>query len=275
MGLIDEFEDLSKPDYEWLAESVQPPPSPPASDIKIRLDGFFRLTYSDAYTAAWQALLPRAKELAIPILYLQRHALELRIKDLIRSCLAIRDEMHLGHEVFGLPEPSALQTEARVTTGHKFEKLFNCLVRNLEILNLPPLPEEYQRARELLEVVEDGDETRLRYDTSMGSWRPSFDYDTDQPKVADIGEISNLLTAIGTVRERLGPDPRDEPVSFIDHVAHAGFIVNDGIGFELQRLEKRTRKNEVTWRLEPRPAIHDGHPDFSGALDLIHPAALC
>ena len=79
------------------------------------MDGFFKAGYADAYSAAWQALLPRATELAIPIVYLQRHALELIVKDLIGSCLAIRDTMDLGREVFGFPGPDALETESRTT----------------------------------------------------------------------------------------------------------------------------------------------------------------
>jgi len=262
--LLEKLKNQPKPDYEWLSERIAPPAHAPTSNIKVRLDGFFSPSYADAYTAAWQELLPKAKELAIPILYLQRHALELIIKDLIGSCLAIRNELRLGCDVFGLPGPDAPETDAWVTEGHKFGKLFPCLERNLEILKLPPLPDEYRMARELLELVEDGDETRLRYHTLRKSRELSFSYDSKKPKVGDIGQIAKLLTTIQLEHERYGPDPRDEPVSFIDYLAHRSMGVHDDIVFKLQDLEKLTKEDKVVWRLGSTDGMSadDDHPQM-------------
>lgn len=261
---LERLKNQPKPDYEWLSARIRPPEEAPTSNIKVRLDGFFSPSYAGAYMAAWQELLPKAKELAIPILYLQRHALELTIKDLIQSCLGIRDAMHLACDVFGLPGPDAPETDARVIEGHKFRELFSSLRRNLEILKLPSLPDEYQKARELLEDVEDGDETRLRYHTLRKARGLSFSYDSKKPKIADIGQIAKLLTTIQLEHEHFGPDPRDEAVSFIDHLAHRSIGVHDDIMFKLQDLEKRTNEGKVVWRLESTKgmSVADDYPDL-------------
>ena len=256
--LRERLKHIPQPDYEWRSETIQPPPEVSSSDIKVRLDGFFMAGYAEAYMAAWQALMPRATELAIPILYLQRHTLELLVKDGIQSLVAIRDEMQLGHEVLGLTAPDGLETEARKLKGHDFKPLFKCLSRNLEILKLPELPEEYRQARELLEVIEQEDTTRLRYET-LNSGHASFSHSPNKPKVAHIGRISKLLTTIATVHELVGDDPHEIPDSFMGLIVKRAISVHDDIQSALGRLEKSTEKDEVVWRLTPTPAIPDGH----------------
>jgi hypothetical protein len=102
----------SKPEYDWLAEEIKSSTVTVTADIKVRLDGFFPVEYRDAYMAAWRELMPRASELAFPLPYLQRHALELIIKDTIRSLLDARHEARLGYATFGLPAKKAVVDRA-------------------------------------------------------------------------------------------------------------------------------------------------------------------
>ena len=82
---------------------------------------------------------------------------------------------------------------------------------------------------------------------------------------ADIGQITRLLTTIESQHERLGPDPGDEPESFVDHLAHLSVDVHYDIVFKLQDLEKLTKEDKIVWRLGSTDgmSVDDDHPQMS------------
>jgi hypothetical protein len=245
---------MPKPAYKWRA-GADSTPVPDPGDIKVRLDTPFAASYATEYAAAWGTLVARAEQYAIPLLYLQRHTLELVVKEAIVSLLVIRDNMHVGHDLFDLPEPPLKPKEARKAFGHAYEPLFKSLTANLEAFDLLPIPEEFERARTLLEGIEDDEDTRLRYETLKDRWRGSFDFDNQRPRIADIGELTRLLSKIVYEHWQLDADDHGHPTSFMERIGQRSSLVHSDVKEALETLERKTRTQEVKWTLTRTPTL--------------------
>lgn len=60
----------------------------------------FAPDYMDLYYESWRHLEPQAKRLGVPILYLQRHTLELALKAVLGTALESKKNWQLAHDVF-------------------------------------------------------------------------------------------------------------------------------------------------------------------------------
>jgi hypothetical protein len=233
-------------------------PKADPDDTTIRLGGLFAPGYVEAYMAAWKELLPNARALAIPILFLQRHTLELIVKDVIHDLLITREEIRLGHEVFGLParadvvDPDTWQTQwTRLHKEHGFKRLFRDLAKNLKLLELPDLPPEYNKAKELIHSVDRGNGTRFRYDTD---WKRQPSFGVSKRPIAPIRELEPLLETIIAVHSPVS-ERGEEPVSFRDHIYQHWVDVNHDVGAAVRRLEERTRNGAVVWNPSRNPPL--------------------
>lgn len=267
--------------YVRLSHDIKLDPDVTPSHGKVRLGGFFAISYTKAYTAAWQRLLSSSRQLAIPILYLQRHTLELVVKDILESLLNAREEMEMCRDVFG-PEsqddPGDMKEWAEdmklVNVCHTFDDLLECLERNRKILGLLDLPQDFYSAKALLDHIEDGDPTRLRYSTVRGagwtrkkprmvsSFEGSF---RAEPKIADLDALSPVLSRIVCVHHALSDPagPNQKASSFIDHVWMCEQYKRSRIASRLHQLDTATRAGLIVWKetTEPRLIIK-GHTDF-------------
>jgi len=200
-------------DYDYVAEHVELPALVTPSHSKIRLDGnVFSIDYMTAYAAAWQHLAERAKELTIPLLYTQRHSLELILKGVLRTLLAVRYQLQLGHEMFGWPLAPKLNDQQdwdddweRSHREHKFELLFGVINKNRELLELPPLPADFRAAAALFDELDpDGDGARFRYPVvwdkqiraRVSSFPRHFGEPEEKPRIAQLKELSAVLARV-------------------------------------------------------------------------------
>jgi hypothetical protein len=243
----------------------------------IRLGGLFAPGYIESYAAAWRELLPKAREVAIPILFLQRHTLELIVKDVIHDLLITREEIRLGHEVFGLPaildviDQDTWSTQwKRLHREHEFDPLFDDLTTNLKLLDLPQLPSEYQTAKDLVHSVDDGAGTRFRYDTDR-TRRRSFGI-TERP-IAPIAELASILETIISVHSRVSERGAD-PVSFLDQIYQHWVGVNYDVGAAVHQLEERTRNDQVVWTRAKAPQVESGRNSDYDSIGPFHDTCL-
>ena len=123
---------------------------------------FRRPPYAAAYVAAARWTLDRAAdddlldEMAMPITYLQRHSLELIIKDLLGVASDIdASRKHLD---------TGCHVEVAVPHDHVLQELAALLLQRLKAVGYDCPPEIVDLAKELSEF-EDADETRTRYAT--------------------------------------------------------------------------------------------------------------
>lgn len=134
----------------------------------IRIGSIFGPSYMESYAEAWRGLLPNAVNLALPLLYLQRHTFELLVKELLIGTLETRAELHALDDLFGTTkgagplDPDDLE---KAYTTHALGELFPCLERNLRALRRPTLPDEFVKLRKLFTDVDEDRPDRLRYDT--------------------------------------------------------------------------------------------------------------
>jgi hypothetical protein len=272
---------ITPTDYEYIAEHIELSPYIEPSHAKVRLDGgVFSIGYTKAYTAAWQQLLHRTQELAIPILYLQRHHLELAVKDTLQSLLAIRYELQTGHEVFGwdLEHEAADKEDWRANfdlshSEHAFEPLFNAIDNNLRLLRLPELPSDFQKARTLFQgIEEEGKGTRFRYALQrvsrkttrvVGSFPDGFFARDQAPMIAKFDELSAALGQIACVHCRLSDGRSSPPSTFWDHLAEKGEEIYWTLAHELSTIEELTRRRAVVWEWTSTPRLDlREHADF-------------
>ena len=171
----------------------------------IRIGALFGPSYIESYAEAWKGLLPNARKLALPVLYLQRHTLELLVKELLLGALETRSELHALDDLFGTatsagpPDPDDLE---KAHTTHAFGELFPCLERNLAALGRRPLPEPFTKARKLLTDVDEDRPDRLRYETMFSrkqrTTQRSFPtgHAGKPQKLAPCDEVGSLLDEI-------------------------------------------------------------------------------
>lgn len=116
----------------------------------------------------------RLGEVAAPIAYLQRHAFELGMKDLIEVADDVRRsrdwlaELRRSGTQAKLPEKS---TPIRGQEGHRFDALVKKLREALEAVEYEAneLLHELGEVGKLLTGIEDGEHTRFRYGNFAGS----------------------------------------------------------------------------------------------------------
>jgi hypothetical protein len=275
LELREKLKDRPKADYDWGAEQLQAPPTLPHSDIKIRLGGIFSPGYEATYRAAWQALMHRARELAIPILYLQRHSLELTVKDTIRMLLDIRAEMRLGYDVFDIDASEKARDMADwnkdwnlVHRKHEFDPLFECLAKNLTLLELPAIPPDFHQAKDLIHLLDPGDGSLFRYDTVGKTRSRSFDRHPDgDPKVARLSDLARHLDAIANEHSRVS-ERGEGPVSFLDEIYQYSMGVNLNVEWAVRGMEKKTRDGEIVWSVEPTARV-GSNTDLDSTLKLL------
>jgi hypothetical protein len=252
-------------------------PKADPNDTTIRLGGLFAPGYIESYMAAWRELLPKARELAIPILFLQRHTLELMVKDAIHDLLITREEIRLGREVFGLPAkddvvaPDTWATEwRRLHEEHKFDPLFDDLAGNLKLLDLPELPLEYHKAKAMIHSVDDGSGTRFRYDTDRKRRRS---FGVSERPIAPIDELASILETIIAVHSPVS-ERGEEPVSFLDQIYQHWVGVNHDIGAAVHRLEERTRMDQIVWTRAKAPRVESGKNSYYDSIGPFHHSCL-
>ena len=144
------------------------PPQDEDFNKDIRLGSLFGPQYIESYAESWKALLPNARKVALPILYLQRHTFELLVKELLIGALATRSALYALDELFGTVTragPTERDDLEKAHSTHSFSDLFPRLERNLVALGRPRLPTEFGQARVLLTDVDEDRPDRLRYET--------------------------------------------------------------------------------------------------------------
>jgi hypothetical protein len=249
-----------------------------AEDKGIRLGSLFGPTYLDSYSEAWKALLPNARKLALPILYLQRHTFELLLKDLLLGALDARAELHALDDLFGTaegpaPEPDDFQ---KAHTTHSFAELFPCLERNLAALRRPCLPQAFIRARTLFTNVDEDRPDRLRYATMFSrkqrTTQRSFPtgHGGEPTKYAPCAEVASLLDEIMRAREETlsafvkhTDPPTSELAQFFTAAWECYQESEAEVLHRLAPLTAGTRDGGIVWRTasSARLNIRD-HPDL-------------
>ncbi len=145
------------------------------SDLKkgiARFGGFFRQpSYSEAYLKSAEILLNNATqkneldELGLPIFYLSRHAMELKIKDLLSFSYEICDlRSRLNRGAKDVPTD---KQRDRLSTSHNLRSLYDDLCRTLENLSVDLPGASFTAFIGLVERYE-SNPTWSRYDKHKG-----------------------------------------------------------------------------------------------------------
>lgn len=222
-------------------------------------------------------LMPEADELALPILYLQRHTFELMVKDLLLSALDERKLVHTFDDIFGTISGAgpALDSDFDLAHGsHKFGKLLPRLEDNREALRKEPLPSVFQQLRDLF-VGTDGDEPdRLRYDTQRKnkivhrSFEPPWE---GKPTYAPCHKVAELMRElIDNRRDALEKfiNNEDRPETEIGRFYFDEFEnqsgLDEAVGQRLLPLEADTRGGKMHWTVVPKERFRvTGHPSLA------------
>jgi hypothetical protein len=258
---------MSEEDYEWLAETAELSPQAAPSVAKVRLDNWPSTpNYTLAYAAAWQTLLPRAKELAIPILYLQRHSLELVLKDALLCLVSLRQELTLLGAIFGTVVKDGVADKVTEKAhwklahdGHRLAPLLAAVDYNLALLAWPGLPDDFRKAIVLFEALEREQASRLRYRTVPAKPKTlmqveSFEGRMNTPIIADLGETTRLMQCIVS-DHYLFMDGEATLPSFMQALIDASASVRHDFLSRLDALESATRRDEVVWKLAEIPPL--------------------
>lgn len=252
------------------------------TDKGIRLGSLFGPSYLESYSEAWKGLLPNARKLALPILYLQRHTLELLVKDLLLGALATRSELHALDDLFGTNDgagPAEPDDFKKAHTTHSFGELFPCLERNLEALRRPSIPEAFTKARQLFTDVDEDRPDRLRYETmfirkQLTTQRSFPTGHGDGPtKFAPCDQVGSLLDEILLAR-------KESLSAFVDHSTPpttelAKFYTATWKSYQeseaealhrLSPLTSGTRDGDIDWKEVPSDGLNiQEHPDLKRA----------
>jgi len=163
----------------------------------------------------------RLNEVALPAAYLQRHALEVALKDTIGTAFAIkRDEGWLE----GLKrDPKARPASPReIPFTHDLKRLLGILREALAAIGFGDVPAQIVALAERLGAVEQFEPTRFRYLTLKGGAR-SF----PEPVLLLVGETQDLLEALFEgVFTYQGTEP-DE--NLVTSLAHEGMALDQAI----------------------------------------------
>lgn len=255
-------------------------PSPPTDSGKgSRLGGLFGPSYTDSYAAAWRKLLPATRELALPIVYLQRHTFELLVKELLQGALATRSELYQLDELFGTASsagPTSPDDFITAHTTHWFSELFPPLEKNLAALGWPALPEQFANVRTLLDNVDEGRPDRLRYETMFSRRKrttersfPAWVRDCEV-NYAPCDELASLLDEVVEARSqslKAFVDHTDPPTTDLgkfytqvwESQREAVYEANASVG----RVVGATRDGTIQWvPVSSRVLTIAEHPDL-------------
>jgi hypothetical protein len=270
-------------DYDYVAEHVELPALITPSHSKIRLDGnVFSIDYTTAYAAAWQHLAGRANELAIPLLYTQRHSFELILKGVLRTLLGVRYQMQLGHDIFGWPLAAKLNDQRdwnkdweRSHREHKFGVLFEVIDKNRDLLDLPPLPADFHAARAFFDELDpDGDGARFRYpvvwdkqiEARVSSFPRHIGLAEEKPRIAQLKDLCVVLARLASEYCR-APDETDDvhgEVRFHQALVEMGNAAHCEFANNMRALEKATEAGQLRWARARTPPLNvEKHPDFT------------
>jgi hypothetical protein len=261
-------------------------PKSAGEDKGIRLGSLFGPTYLDSYSEAWKVLLPNAKRLALPILYLQRHTFELLLKDLLLGALDARAELHAMDDLFGTadgPGPTEPDDFQKAHTTHSFAELFPCLERNLAALRRPSLPQAFIRARTLFTNVDEDRPDKLRYATTFSRQRRTTQrsfptgHGGGPTKYAPCAQVASLLDEILQAREEAlsafvkHTEPPTSEIAQFFTAAWECYQESEGeVLHRLAPLTAGTRDGGIVWRTtaSARLNIHE-HPDLKSVASVV------
>lgn len=138
---------------------------------RARLGGFWaQPDLALAYLFGARLILERAvhekriNEVALPVAYLQRHAFELVLKDLLKLAYAMRaDKIWLAR--LSRSRRATRPDEMRVKHGHQLPKLTSDLVAALKAIGYE-LPSDVDTMSQKLARIDAGAPDRLRYSTT-------------------------------------------------------------------------------------------------------------
>jgi hypothetical protein len=135
-----------------------------------RFGGWGRPTYSMSYALAARRLFDAAgdqlDELAIPCFYLQRHALELALKDLLSLVDSVERDAATLQEARGervTAKPLTSDERQCLTTQHSLSKLVEMLDRVLQRASRGHVPAGWKKLVRGYESFERGSHERSRY----------------------------------------------------------------------------------------------------------------
>jgi hypothetical protein len=241
-------------------------------------------SYPGSYAAAWRRLLPANASVALPTLYLQRHTLELLLKQVLVALLAIREQRQVSDDLFGLLESAGPVEQADYDSAyasHNLQQLCNAVQRNLTALELPALPAVFNKVIKLLGDVEEGHPDRLRYPTLFARKTRritrSFGVGsgTTGQKLAPIEEIGGLLMDIFEGQASAFVPTGDTASALLTSAFYRALVVTEEyaehqLTERLLAIELATRRNEVRWGLVSEPQLNVAeHPTLrEAAVDL-------
>lgn len=187
---------------------------PPIAEV----GGFWRHPdYALAYLLAARYTIESAREdgvqneLAMPAVYLQRHALELAFKDLIGGARSIRED-RLRLDALKVDRNARPELPPQLDLKeHRLRILVKMLREELSEIGYGEVPQGFTDVVDRLITIERGDPTRLRY--SRGSdGKSSFPKRLSIP----IGELQTALEAL-----------------FDKHIRDRPWVGDDGLGTQL------------------------------------------
>jgi hypothetical protein len=227
------------------------------------------VAYVESYAAACERLLPATEELALPTLCLQRHTIELLLKETLGVLMEAQGLVQLCDQFFhaGAQPPVTVPISDPATKGHHLKRLLDSLRDLSTALGLPTIPSALDEAVSVLLTVDDGQPDRLRYSTTRdgrSSFPAAFTRADAQAKlvpVERIGELVRLL--VRAQREALLPSESNDTPETTALFAAAYRTYEDArasIVVELDSLESRTRCGPLSWtRWNPSAIDFRGH----------------
>lgn len=176
----------------------------------VRLGSIMAPSFTKAYAQAWRKLLPFEREVAIPIVYLQRHTFELFLKRLLETALRVRVGLHErgDAESSNRPKLPCRRDWRAARKEHDFREIFKRLNGSLLLLELPALPRQFDELRHQFDAIEQTDPTRTRYSMvhEGGQMVDSFASELDRsgrPRTyADCSEIGRRLDELMSASDR-------------------------------------------------------------------------
>jgi hypothetical protein len=235
--------------------------------------------------------MPNVKDLALPILYLQRHTFELLVKGLLASAIDERRILHELDELFGttLGHGPATPSDFELAhTTHELSKLVPRLVANLAALDRSPLPPEFEQLQKLFVDVDKDRPDKLRYATqfnrSKGTTSRSFPgvWERQGRKFAPCDEVGALAKLLETrkvaldaiVNDELSPDSELGRFFFREYEASQA-VVDGAVRSRLGPITRATRDGDIHWtdvppeqvRFDEHPVLADMAKDVGGGLE--------
>ncbi len=125
--------------------------------------------YGLSYLLAAHCLIERGEvegrqnELAVPVAYLQRHAFEIALKDLLAETRGIKADREYLAELKGDGSARYVAPTEEVPFDHNLDNLIDLLRIALAEIGYDAVPAEFETLAKRMRAVEGADPTRLRY----------------------------------------------------------------------------------------------------------------